>query len=511
MQSQREKDVYDVFDKMFKYIPDSNEKNQQIENGIYPPSIFCKEFIKAIEMIKCCICNQVCLDCFKCPQNNEVYCKKCFEKIEYSKCKCGYKFDIKQIDRYKFDKFIIKLIGYSLFIRCENCEKFGKTQTRMELSHLKEHLLKCECEYSSYQCLMCGQIFSNSKNECIKHSSICGYSDINCSYCKKTIKAYSKKIHEPKCSNEKIECDLCHVKKERKNMENHKLNDCEFRNYDCKVCGETYIFKEYKENHTKEKCQEIKIKKLEEKIKEQDKVIKEKDKVIEKDEEMKKVIRTIVVENHIQLQKEIAIHLKLDKIDEEDMSMKRQNTVSNLAELIYKNIFDKSSIIKKVDDMHYLENLFDKKIKRWNLLYKMTKNNENTFHQKCDNHKHTLSLIEIEIKSGPNRKRNVIYGGYADKEWDSSEPIKKDSESFIFSFSKQSKSFKNKEGYDSLICYPELGPSFGVSNGSAELWIKGKKGGYNNTCAFGDINRICTGKAKSFDVSEIEVYEIIFE
>ena len=40
MQSQREKDVYDVFDKMFKYIPDSNEKNQQIENGIYPPSIF---------------------------------------------------------------------------------------------------------------------------------------------------------------------------------------------------------------------------------------------------------------------------------------------------------------------------------------------------------------------------------------------------------------------------------------------------------------------------------------
>ena len=74
MQSQREKDVCDVFDKMFKYIPDSNEKNQQIENGIYPPNIFCKEFIKAIEMIKCCICNQVCLDCFKCPQNNEVYC-----------------------------------------------------------------------------------------------------------------------------------------------------------------------------------------------------------------------------------------------------------------------------------------------------------------------------------------------------------------------------------------------------------------------------------------------------
>jgi len=50
-----------------------------------------------------------------------------------------------------------------------------------------------------------------------------------------------------------------------------------------------------------------------------------------------------------------------------------------------------------------------------------------------------------------------------------------------------------------------------VSNGLAELWIKGKKGRYDNTCAFGDINRICTGKAKSFVVSEIEVYEIIFE
>ena len=105
----------------------------------------------------------------------------------------------------------------------------------------------------------------------------------------------------------------------------------------------------------------------------------------------------------------------------------------------------------------------------------------------------------------------MIYGGYADKEWDSSKTPKKDSESFIFSFSKQSKSFKNQEGYDSLICYPEYGPSFGVSNNYPELWIQGKKGRYDNTCAFGDINRICTGKAKSFDVLEIEVYEIIFE
>ena len=40
MINQNDKDVLDVFDKMFKYIPDSNEKNQQIENGIYPPSIF---------------------------------------------------------------------------------------------------------------------------------------------------------------------------------------------------------------------------------------------------------------------------------------------------------------------------------------------------------------------------------------------------------------------------------------------------------------------------------------
>ena len=32
MQSQREKDVCDAFDKMFKYVPDSKEKNQQIEN-----------------------------------------------------------------------------------------------------------------------------------------------------------------------------------------------------------------------------------------------------------------------------------------------------------------------------------------------------------------------------------------------------------------------------------------------------------------------------------------------
>ena len=65
--------------------------------------------------------------------------------------------------------------------------------------------------------------------------------------------------------------------------------------------------------------------------------------------------------------------------------------------------------------------------------------------------------------------------------------------------------------HHSIICYPEFGPSFGVINQHPELWIKDKKGGYDSTSAYGDDKRICTGGATSFDVLEIEVFQIIFE
>jgi hypothetical protein len=50
MINQKDKNILDVFDKMFKYIPDSNERKQQIDNGIYDPSIFCDNLLLLSKM-----------------------------------------------------------------------------------------------------------------------------------------------------------------------------------------------------------------------------------------------------------------------------------------------------------------------------------------------------------------------------------------------------------------------------------------------------------------------------
>ena len=46
---------------------------------------------------------------------------------------------------------------------------------------------------------------------------------------------------------------------------------------------------------------------------------------------------------------------------------------------------------------------------------------------------------------------------------------------------------------------------------SPELYCKGRKGYYNSTDTFNDIDRICNKGQKIFDVVEIEVYKILFD
>ena len=477
MINQNDKDVLDAFDKMFKYIPDSNEKKQQIDNGIYDPSIFCDEFTAIVEDAKCYFCKQVCLDGIQCPQGCVIFCKKCLEQKKIIKCECSYTLDIKQIDRYKFNKVLSKVIGHSSII-CENCKNFGKLKTKIELSNLKEHLSKCD--YSSYQCLRCDKKFLNSKNECIKHSHKCGYSDINCSFCNKTIKAYIKDSHEKKCANEKIECDLCHTITERKNIENHKSSECDYRNEQCTECDEIYIHKD-KTKHSKEKC-------------------------LTRQNEM---LRSIIMENpdKYDIPRKTAILLKLD------IPMKRQTTMSNFFGNKYSKMFINSSIVKKNEDedINYILGLFRKKIEQFILLYKMSDDGEMTFHQNCDNKKQTLSLIKIKTGKDLTAEKTLIYGGYAEECWDSLGKAKSDPKSFIFSFTNKSEPLHSVRPYRSIICHSDYGPSFGFSNKKPELWIMNKEGGYNATFAFRDNEMICTGGAKEFDVLEIEVYQIIFE
>ena len=507
-----------IFDKLFTYIPDlpdSKEKNDKAINEIneiFDSSVFLDDFSPLVEEVKCPVCLQVSLKSLQCSKCRGIICEKCNKKNLFKICPiCNDNFEGKELDR------VLKNVMGHMLIRCANCKQYRNKIFKVKISQIQFHL--SNCEYSNYQCLVCNQKILHSKMKCIEHALVCGYSDVICNFCNKKIKLYLQNSHEKKCSNEVIKCYLCNKEIIRKNFAFHKQEECEFRKIKCKYCNTEYIFKE---GHTKEKCQEIQILKLKMQNKELCSILnRHKDKIDLSEEERASIIN-IENENNEQefnqFRPKISNFIKNSKKNEEDKKLQshiifrksKKNEVVNK----FKDIFLKSSLIKEEEDIDYLIGLFKQKIKNFHLLYKMTQDGENTFHEKCDNISQTLSLIKIGIKNNNLiRFNNMLkYGGYTEEKWDKSKKAKKDSKSFIFSFSNKSEPFfASKENDFSIICSPEYGPSFGYSNKSPELWIKGKKGGYDNTLTFGDEMRICTGGAKVFDVIEIEVYQIIFE
>ena len=116
----------------------------------------------------------------------------------------------------------------------------------------------------------------------------------------------------------------------------------------------------------------------------------------------------------------------------------------------------------------------------------MSEDQENNFHKRCDNIGPTLSLYKIQIQKN-SKNINCIFGGYSSKDWDCSNKFKNDSEAFIFSVTAK-KVFKAKPPYNSIVCGPEFGPSFGIKNisNSPELFTEGRKGYYYSTDTFGD-------------------------
>ena len=265
--------------------------------------------------------------------------------------------------------------------------------------------------------------------------------------------------HEKKCSNEVIKCYLCYKDIIRKNFAYHKQEECEFRKIKCKHCNTEYIFNE---GHTKEKCQEIQIQKLKMQNKELYSILnRHKDKIDLSEEERASIIN-IENENNEQeidpFRPKISNFIHSSKKNEAGIKGKsyvpfkksKKNEVNK-----FKDIFLKSSLIKEEEDIYYLLDLFKQKIKNFNLLYKMTQDGENMFHEKCDNISQTLSLIKIGIKYNNLKSFNNMYkyGGYTEEKWDISKTAKKGSKSFIFSLSNKSEPFfKSKENDYSIIC-----------------------------------------------------------
>ena len=168
----------------------------------------------------------------------------------------------------------------------------------------------------------------------------------------------------------------------------------------------------------------------------------------------------------------------------------------------------KGDIIHDMKELEMLTKKINKENKKIiiNLLYKASADGDkaSVFHEKCDKAKNTIVLVET--------KDGMRFGGYTTCSWSGNCVDKNDPEAFIFSFDKM-KTYDNIPGDEAIGCYPKFGPIFlGCQIKIYDnAFVKGgttfeKELNFNT-----EEDYELTGGKRTFDIKDIEVYEVIIE
>ena len=168
----------------------------------------------------------------------------------------------------------------------------------------------------------------------------------------------------------------------------------------------------------------------------------------------------------------------------------------------------KGDIIHDIKELEMLTKKINKDNKKIiiNLLYKASVDGDKAaaFHEKCDEAKNTIVLVETK-----NGKR---FGGYTTCSWSGNCVDKNDPEAFIFSFDKM-KTYDNIPGDEAIGCYPRFGPIF--LGCQIKIFDNAfSKGGttFEKELNFNtEEDYELTGGDRTFEVKDIEVYEVIIE
>ena len=170
------------------------------------------------------------------------------------------------------------------------------------------------------------------------------------------------------------------------------------------------------------------------------------------------------------------------------------------------NITVKGDIIHSIEELELLTRKMNKNNNKitLNLIYKATTDSDKAkaFHEKCDDAQSTLVLIETD--------KGKRFGGFTTCSWAGDCQEKKDEDAFVFSLDKM-QVYENIPSELAIGCYPNFGPIFlgcqiriydhAFTNGGTTY----EKGLNFNT----EEDYELTGGDKSFNVKEIEVYEVI--
>ena len=166
----------------------------------------------------------------------------------------------------------------------------------------------------------------------------------------------------------------------------------------------------------------------------------------------------------------------------------------------------KGEIIHNTDELELLTRKINKLNQKLtlNLVYKATADSDKAvaFHEKCDDAKSTLVLVETD--------KGKRFGGYTTCSWSGDCVDKKDENAFVFSLDKM-EIYENIPGEDAIGCYPKFGPIFLgcqiriYDNAFTKGGTTFEKGLNYNTQEDFEL----TGGERVFQIKEIEVYEVI--
>ena len=193
------------------------------------------------------------------------------------------------------------------------------------------------------------------------------------------------------------------------------------------------------------------------------------------------------------------------------------NDIKKFGKIIISNPFDLklSSIIKEDKNnfeliTKWIEETINKKIKKYELIFKMSENGTNSkyFHKICNDKGPTLTLVKTT--------NNKIFGGFTPLNWNNEGGCinDKSNQTFIFSLNLKKKYNMNKQNGYGIDCYPDYGPNFG----NCDFYLKEnmKEGATyaNNNCNFlSNKNLELTGGKgdhEDFETEEFEVYKVIY-
>ena len=200
------------------------------------------------------------------------------------------------------------------------------------------------------------------------------------------------------------------------------------------------------------------------------------------------------------------------KAQENELLKKQLEELQNQIQMIQERQEDedvkevKGDIIHDMNELEMITKKINKENKRIiiNLLYKASADSDSAAVEKCDAANNTIVLVET--------KDGKRFGGYTTQSWRGNCIDKPDTDAFIFSFDKM-KTYDNIPGDDAIGCYPKFGPIF--LGCQIKIFDNAfTKGGttFEKELNFNtEEDYELTGGSRTFEVKDIEVYEVIIE